>query len=320
MPHPATVARTAGKVVAWFIVVVLVLAAVLAVFVATFDWNRARPWVDDKVSQAIGRPFAINGDLRVGWEHPAGEHGWRAWVPWPRFSAYDVTIGNPPWAASMTFAKLDEIGFDVEVLPLLAHVISIPSIDLVNPSIDLERLKDGRANWVFKLPKSNGPSRWTLRLNDLGFKKAHIDASDELKQVDLHVDVDTLGKPLPIGDVMKQQETAARGAAAHVVGERGARQLAAQTQTASGPQEASSQIAASSPSFCFVCFVCFVGHRGVSSAGAFGGVGCRIGVIRLRGIHPKPHCQRGSRAGLLARLASKRPLSQDGHIRHRQAR
>jgi uncharacterized protein involved in outer membrane biogenesis len=246
MPHPATVARTTGKVLAWFFVAVLVLCAVLAIFVATFDWNRARPWVDDKVSQAIGRPFAINGDLRVGWQHPAGEHGWRAWVPWPRFSAYDVTVGNPPWAASMTFAKLDAISFDVEVLPLLAHIISIPSIDLVNPSIDLERLKDGRANWDFNLPKSNGPSHWTLRLADLGFKKAHIAASDEVEQVDMHVDVDTLGKPLPIGDVMKQQETVSRGAAAHVIGEHGARQLAAQTQTASGAQEASAEIAASS--------------------------------------------------------------------------
>lgn len=247
MPHPANAARTAGKILAWFIVAVLVLCAVLAIFVATFDWNRARPWVDDKVSQAIGRPFAINGDLRVGWQHPTGEHGWRAWVPWPRFSAYDVTVGNPPWAASKTFAKLDAISFDVEVLPLLARVISIPSIDLVNPSIDLERLKDGRANWVFNLPQSKGPSRWTLRLADLGFKKAHIAASDEVEQVDAQVDVDTLGKPLPIGDVMKQQEAASRGAAAHVIGERGASKLQSQTKTASGAQAASAQIAASSP-------------------------------------------------------------------------
>lgn len=247
MPYPATVARTIGKILAWIVVVVLVLCAALAIFVVTFDWNRARPWVDDKVSQAIGRPFAINGDLRVGWQHPANEHGWRAWVPWPRFSAYNVTVGNPAWAASTTFARLDSISFDVEVLPLLARVISIPSIDLVNPSIDLERLKDGRENWTFNLPKSTTPSRWTLRLADLGFAKGHIALSDEMEQVSLHVDVDTLGKPLPIGDVMKQQETASRGSAAHMIGEHGARKLAGQEQSASGVHEASAEIAASSP-------------------------------------------------------------------------
>lgn len=247
MAHPSTVARTTGKVLAWIVVVLLVLCAVLAIFVTTFDWNRARPWVDDKVSQAIGRPFAINGDLRVGWQRPATEHGWRAWVPWPRFSAYAVTIGNPAWAASQTFAKLDSISFDVEVLPLLAHTISIPSIDLVNPSVDLERLKDGRENWTFELPKSKGPSRWTLRLADLGFAKAHIALSDALKRVDMHVDVDTLGKPLPIGEVMKQQETASHGSAAKVVGAHGAKQLAAQERTASSVQAASAALAASSP-------------------------------------------------------------------------
>ena len=77
MTQPATVGRIAGKILAWVIVVLLVLCAAIAIFVVTFDWNRARPWVDDKVTQAIGRPFAINGDLRVGWQHHAGEHGWR---------------------------------------------------------------------------------------------------------------------------------------------------------------------------------------------------------------------------------------------------
>jgi len=247
MAHSSTVAGTTGKILAWIVVVVLVLCAALAVFVVTFDWNRARPWVDDKVSQAVGRPFAINGDLRLGWQRPVSEHGWRAWVPWPRLTAYDVTIGNPSWAAAPTFAKIDKISFDVEVLPLLARVISIPSIDLVNPSIDLERLKDGRDNWTFQLPKSREPSRWTLRLADLGFATGHIALSDALKQVDLHVDLDTLGKPLPIGEVMKQQETASHGSAAKAVGKHGARQLAMQAQKASGAQAASAEIAGANP-------------------------------------------------------------------------
>ncbi|HTH74510.1 MAG TPA: AsmA family protein [Trinickia sp.] len=245
MAHPSNVARTVGKTLAWVVVVVLVLCAAIALFVATFDWNRARPWVDDKVSQAIDRPFAINGDLRVGWQHSAGQHGWRAWIPWPRFSAYDVTIGNPTWAASQTFAKLDRISFDVEVLPLLDRVISIPSIDLVNPSVDLERLKDGRENWTFELPKSKAPSRWTLRLADLGFAKGHVALSDELKQIALQVDLDTLGKPLPIGEVMKQQESASHGAAQKVIGSRGARELASQVEAASGGLAASGPVAAS---------------------------------------------------------------------------
>lgn len=236
-----SVPRTAGKVLAWTLAVIVVLIAVLAVALVTFDWNRARPWVDDKVSQAIGRPFAINGDLRVSWHRPASEHGWRAWVPWPRFSAHRVSIGNPDWTHAPQFATADEISFTVEMLPLLAHTISVPTIDLVSPSIDLERLADGRENWTFTLPKSKNPTRWTVRLANLGFSKGEIALNDALKKIDLAIGVDTLGKPLAIGDVLKQQEAASRESAAHTVGQGGARKLAAQKK---GPAVASEASAA----------------------------------------------------------------------------
>ena len=73
--------RTIGKIAAWFFAVLAVLIAVLVIFFLTFDWNRARPWIDDKVTQAIGRQYHITGDLKVGWQRPPGETGWRRWVP-----------------------------------------------------------------------------------------------------------------------------------------------------------------------------------------------------------------------------------------------
>ncbi|HLX01926.1 MAG TPA: AsmA family protein, partial [Trinickia sp.] len=207
---------------------VVVLIAATVIFAVTFDWNRARPWIDDKVTQAIGRPFAINGDLRIGWQRPASETGWRGWVPWPRFTAQNITVGNPDWAKSPHFATLDQIGFEVEVLPLLAHTIVIPSIDLVNPSIDVERLADGRNNWTFKLASSGGPSTWTLQLRDLAFAKGSVAVSDAQSQVDMQIGIDTLGQAVPLGDVLKEQEASSRTASAQVVGQRGAQQLAAQ--------------------------------------------------------------------------------------------
>ena len=44
------------------------VVAILALFVAvllTFDWNRIKPWLNARVSEATGRPFAINGDLSM---------------------------------------------------------------------------------------------------------------------------------------------------------------------------------------------------------------------------------------------------------------
>ena len=157
MARSSTMGRRIGKIVAWIVAIIVILVVALTVFILTFDWNRARPYVNDKVTQAIGRQFTINGDLKVGFRHPAGEIGWKSWVPWPRFSAANITIANPDWAKRPQFATLDEIDFQVKVLPLIAHNIVIPAINLVNPSVDLERMLDGRNNWTFQLPSSKTP-------------------------------------------------------------------------------------------------------------------------------------------------------------------
>ncbi|PZR50789.1 AsmA family protein [Paraburkholderia fungorum] len=244
MAVSSTIGRRIGKIIAWLLAIIVILIVALAIFILTFDWNRARPYIDDKVTQAIGRPFAINGDLKVGWRHPVGETGWRGWVPWPRFSAANITIGNPDWAKQPHFATLDEIDFEVMVLPLLAHDIVIPAINLVNPSVDLERLLDGRNNWTFKLASSSGPSEWRLDLHDIAFAKGNVALSDQQKKVEVQVAVDTLGQPIPIGEVMKQQEAASRTASAETVGKAGAGKLAAQANAQAASEAAAASAAA----------------------------------------------------------------------------
>ncbi|MEA3086266.1 MAG: AsmA family protein [Paraburkholderia sp.] len=246
MAVSSTTRRRVGKIIAWLVAIIVVLIVALIIFILTFDWNRARPYIDDKVTQAIGRPFAINGDLKVGWRHPVGETGWRGWVPWPRFSAANITIGNPEWTKQPHFATLDEIDFEVEVLPLLAHDIVIPAINLVNPSVDLERVLDGRNNWTFKLPASTGPSEWKLDLHDIAFAKGNIALSDQQKKVEMQIAIDTLGQPIPIGEAMKQQEAASRSASAEAIGKAGANRLTAQANAQAASEAAAASAAAAS--------------------------------------------------------------------------
>lgn len=240
-------ARTPGKIgriVAWFFAVLAVLIAILVVIFLTFDWNRLRPWIDDKVSEAIGRRFEITGDLKVGWQRPPNETGWKRWVPWPRFSAEKITIANPDWARQQHFATLDEIDFQVQVLPLLAHDIVIPTINLVNPSIDIERLKDNRNNWTFKFKQSTEPSTWNLKLGDISLAKGTIGVRDEVTKAEMQIVVDTLGQPVPIGEAMKQQEAASAKSSAEMVGKSGAAKLNKQADAAAA-SEASAASAAS---------------------------------------------------------------------------
>lgn len=233
-----TIARVIGKVVAWLVAVLIVLIAAIALFIVTFDWNRARPLIDDKVSAAIGRPFAINGDLTVRWHRAAGETGWRAWVPWPTFAARNITIANPDWAKQRHFATLDEIDFQVKMLPLLTHDIVIPTINLVGPSVDLERLADGRNNWGFKFKSSAHPLAWKLDLHDIRLDKGDIALSDQQKGLVMQATVNTLGHAIPIGEVLRQQENTSRSASAETVGKRGAQQLSKQARAAASAASA----------------------------------------------------------------------------------
>ncbi|RQS20093.1 AsmA family protein [Burkholderia sp. Bp8998] len=239
-----TLARAIGKSAAWIVGIVALIVAAAGIFIFTFDWNRAKPWVNEQVSAALGRPFAINGDLKVGWRRPDGETGWRAWVPWPSFSATQLEIGNPDWAKGPRFVTLDAAHFDLAVLPLLAHEIVIPSIDVVNPAVDLERLADGRNTWTFQFKQSAQPSQWKVRLDSFGFAKGIVTYRDAITKADLTVAIDTLGQPIPLGDVLKEQEQTSRAASAQRVGKRGAAQLSAKASAeaasgASAAQEAS---------------------------------------------------------------------------------
>ena len=157
--------------------------------------------INERVSAAIGRPFAINGDLSVRWAREPDEGGWRGWVPWPHVSAQDISVGNAPWAKAPAFATLKRGEFSLSPLPLLSQRVVIRRIQLTEPAADLERLADGRANWQFTMPDTGEPSPWVLDINEIGFDKGQVGLRDEILKADLTLQVDPLGKPVPFADV-----------------------------------------------------------------------------------------------------------------------
>lgn len=69
------------RVISWTAGIFLLLIVVLIIIIATFDWNRLKPTINQKVSTELNRPFAIRGDLGIVWERQKEETGWRSWVP-----------------------------------------------------------------------------------------------------------------------------------------------------------------------------------------------------------------------------------------------
>ncbi len=189
------------KVLLGVLATLAVVVAAFVIIVATLDWNRFKPTINAKVSEAIGRPFAINGDLSVAWRREPDETGWRRWVPWPRVTANDLTVGNTEWARKPVMANLQRVEFSLSPVPLIAHQVVIRHVQLTGPAADLQRLEDGRANWVFTMPETGEPSPWSIDVDQIGFDKGVIGYADAKLKADVTVQIDPLGKPIPFAEL-----------------------------------------------------------------------------------------------------------------------
>lgn len=182
---------------------ILLLIVALVIAIAVFNWNSLKPTINAKVSEALGRPFAINGDLTVQWQRPADTPGWRGWVPWPYVTANDITLGNPPWGQYPDMATVKRAEFTLAPLPLVTQHVMIREIQLTGANAHLERLKDGRTNWVFTFPESEGePSKWVIDIDQIEFDQGQIGFRDEVLRADLQIHVDPLGKPIPYAAIV----------------------------------------------------------------------------------------------------------------------
>jgi len=181
------------RIAGWTLLLLSVLVAICFVVALNFDWNRARPWINQRVGEATGRPFAINGDLVLQWDSPEAETGWRRWVPWPRLKAQDITLGNADWGQSGPhLAQIRQLTFSLNPLPLLNHTIRIPTLELDGPVLSLERTADGKNNWTLAAADNAAPSAWKLDLQRLVLSHGTVKLVDAAAKIDLKIDIDSL--------------------------------------------------------------------------------------------------------------------------------
>lgn len=192
-----------GKIISWIAGILLLLVLVIVVVIATFDWNRLKPTINQKVSAEINRPFAIRGDLGVAWERNRSEPGWRSWVPWPHIHAQDIMLGNPPEIPDVTMVHLQRVDATISPLALLGKQVYLPWIKLQQPVAKLVQTADKKNNWTFNLAGSDqkqdnaAPSAWSFRLDNIAFDQGQIGYRDAINKADVQVTVDPLGKPVP---------------------------------------------------------------------------------------------------------------------------
>ena len=202
--------RTA-KICAWMIGVFAGLMVALLLLVAMFDWNRVKPAINEKVSDALGRPFAIHGNLSLQWRRESTEPSWRRWLPWPWITAVDIRIGNAEWAREPDFARVDRAVFAISPWRLLTHTVTLRNIQLTKPWADLERIPDGRSNWTFEITASGEPSPWVIDIDAVSFDRGRVGFTDAMLKANLEVLIDPLAKPVPYTEIVGADSLTAKG-------------------------------------------------------------------------------------------------------------
>lgn len=115
--------------------VVVVLVAAVLVVPSLIDWNGYKPEIEAAVKDATGRDLRLEGDIAL------------AVLPSPSLSVEKVAFANIAGGSVPEMARLESLRVHVALLPLLTGSVHVTSVTLVKPTIVLERVADGRANW-----------------------------------------------------------------------------------------------------------------------------------------------------------------------------
>lgn len=185
------------KILLSVIGVLVAIPVIAVIFILTFDWNKARPWLNAKVSEAIERPFAIRGNLAVQWEIPArrmapGDRHLRDWLPWPHLIANDVHVGNPANMQQADMASVRQFSFSLNPFGLLHRTIGIPVLRFDAPRVDLVRTDNEHYNWVYK--KKEEESKWKLDLERIVLTDGVVRFVDAVTKANVTAHVRTLDK------------------------------------------------------------------------------------------------------------------------------
>jgi AsmA protein len=119
-------------------IVVLAFTMMTLAVALLFDPNAYRPILVSTVERATGRSFELVGDLGV------------KLLPCCSVTLGAARLGNPADFPVATFAGVDSAALSLRVWPLLLRrEVQIGAIRLEGLDLHLQRLADGRSNWIF---------------------------------------------------------------------------------------------------------------------------------------------------------------------------
>lgn len=212
------ISRTLGGLVALLVLLALVMTLI--------SWNWLKPTINDRVSDALGRPFAIQGDLGLSWQ-------WDSWHLSPRISAENIVLGDPPelnrarsvetGTEDARTARIGYVAVSLRPGALLQKRIALHDLVVRDVSATLRRLDEAHNNWQLADKDSaadsdtdrNSDSGWQFAIDQLDIDRVQVALNDQVLDVDATATLETLGEPVRWEEVAGDQNaTNAEGKAA----------------------------------------------------------------------------------------------------------
>src|SRR5437870_12421485 len=134
--------RRKHRVLMWAGIIFGTIAIAAVIFVATLDWNKAKPYIASGVSKATGRKLTIDGDLKV-------DLGWIS-----RIRASQIRFEDASWSKHPEMAAVGLLDVQVDLWQLFKWRFVLPSVTISQVKMFLEKNAEGSANWDF-----GGPSK-----------------------------------------------------------------------------------------------------------------------------------------------------------------
>ncbi|MBW1940282.1 MAG: AsmA family protein, partial [Deltaproteobacteria bacterium] len=113
------------KTIKWIVSIgaglILIIAVVLVLAPMFVDIRQYKPQIEQKLSEATGRPVTLDGDLQL------------SLFPWAGLSFSDLHLGNPPGFEQKDLLFVKSFDVKVKLLPLLFKDIQVKRFVLKGP-------------------------------------------------------------------------------------------------------------------------------------------------------------------------------------------
>jgi uncharacterized protein involved in outer membrane biogenesis len=99
--------------------------------------------------KALDRRVSV-GAVRVGWGNPLA------------VELRELRLANAPWGSAPDMVRIESLSAEIDPWSLLGGSLRFQKLEIVKPSIILERNADGVGNWRFGGAESQSPSRFAV--------------------------------------------------------------------------------------------------------------------------------------------------------------